>query len=306
MCVCKDPSYFKQNINGGTSCQPCPKDSRPAANLLSCICNNPQYHFDNDNSVAECKPCPKHSVWNAQDKTCDCQSGSELSPDKTFCKCKSQDGKNLLWYNGKCQTCPQFSIDKDGECLCESGFKMTKDGCTKETDQDPHLLAIKYVSEPMGDKTICYGFHRASAYTFIGQDVDFSQCPKNSRKAIFLEGYKLQNNLFSGTVYLNPNDEFIGVIAEYMPEMYVVDMELHLSLFSDNMKHISFFAPAAGKVEIHRSNISYVYENVSSETYGCSRPSILSFCRASLCTGSLTTSAIKYLGTLRTPHRAQA
>lgn len=45
---------------------------------------------------------------------------------------------------------------------------MTKDGCTKEVGQDPYLLAIKYVSEPMGNGKICYGFHRASAYTFIG------------------------------------------------------------------------------------------------------------------------------------------
>lgn len=83
---------------------------------------------------------------------------------------------------------------------------MTKDGCTKKTGQDPYLLATKYISEPMSDRKICYSFHRASAYTFIGQDVDFSLCPENSRKAIFLEGYKLQNNMFSGTVYLNPGD----------------------------------------------------------------------------------------------------
>lgn len=74
--------------------------------------------------------------------------------------------------------------------------------------------------------------------------------------------------MFSGTVYLSSNDQFVGVIAGYMPEMYVVDMELHLSLFSSSMKYVSFLAPAAGAVEIHRSNISYVYENKSAETYG--------------------------------------
>ena len=53
-----------------------------------------------------------------------------------------------------------------------------------------------------------------------------------------------------------------------MPEMYITDMELHLSLFSESMKYINFLAPAAGTVEIHRSNISYLYQNKSEETYG--------------------------------------
>ena len=145
---------------------------------------------------------------------------------------------------------------------------MTKDGCTRAIKQDPYLLATKYISEPMSGKKICYGFHRANAYTFLGQDVDFSLCPSDSRKAVFLEGHKLQNNMFSGAVYLNPGDQFIGVVAEYMPEMYVVDAELHLSLFSESMECVSFLAPAAGTVKIYRSNISYVYQNTSAETYG--------------------------------------
>ena len=145
---------------------------------------------------------------------------------------------------------------------------MTKDGCTRAVKQDPYLLATKYISEPMSSKKICYGFHRASAYTFLGQDVNFSLCPQDSRKAVFLEGHKLQSNMFSGAVYLNPGDQFIGVVAEYMPEMYVVDAELHLSLFSESMEYVSFLAPAAGTVKIYRSNISYVYQNTSAETYG--------------------------------------
>lgn len=34
------------------------------------------------------------------------------------------------------------------------------------------------------------------------------------------------------------------------------------------MAYINFLAPAAGTVEIYRSNISYIYENKSAETYG--------------------------------------